>query len=152
MLAAAYGVAMRFWADPHGEKAEDGGHPIRPVPREADVRRERASCDEARPPTGLRTRCDCACQEGQPASHCDSAGDLLTPPFAQIPSPFVNPAAIDEAAVTDSRQAMHMDFANYTIGRLVPDRGNYQEAHRLSGSEVADRSPYVRPWLFGGVL
>ena len=54
---------------------------------------------------------------------------LLSPPFAQIPSPFVDPAEINEADVEDSRSAMHMDFANYTIGRLVPDRGNYQDAH-----------------------
>ena len=29
----------------------------------------------------------------------------------------------------DSRQAMLMDFSNYTIGRLVPGRANYQEEH-----------------------
>jgi hypothetical protein len=55
---------------------------------------------------------------------------LLSPPFAQIPTPFVDPAEINEADVEESRRVMHMDFANYTIGRLVPDRGNYEEGHQ----------------------
>ncbi|WP_298621450.1 hypothetical protein [uncultured Zoogloea sp.] len=55
----------------------------------------------------------------------DEATHLL-PPFSHLPSPFenmpqYNPAFIERA----KRAAIGMDFGNYTIGRLIPDRWNY---------------------------
>ena len=129
MLAAAYGVSMRFWADPHGEKL-----------RRAIVQFARSLVKEmfvANAPhatkhvlqRGYALGVIALARKINPRAIATRQVSLLSPPFAQIPSPFVDPAAIDEAAVEDSRQAMHMDFANYTIGRLVSDRGNYQDAH-----------------------
>ena len=49
----------------------------------------------------------------------------LEMPFSQIPSPFPNPSGITDKQVTEVEQSIHMDFGNYTIGRLIPNRHNY---------------------------
>jgi hypothetical protein len=129
MLAAAYGVAMRFWADPNGELFRTA---IVPFARSLVQQMFGANAPHATKHVLQRGYAAgviaLARKIGQRAIASRQV-PLLRLPFAQIPSPFVDPALIDEADVKDSRQAMHMDFANYTIGRLVPDRGNYQEAH-----------------------
>ena len=129
MLAAAYGVSMRFWADPHGEKLRGAIVPFaRSLVKEMFV----ANAPHATKHVlqrGYAVGVIALARKINPRAIATRQVSLLSPPFAQIRSPFVDPAAIDEAAVKDSRQAMHMDFANYTIGRLVPDRGNYQDAH-----------------------
>jgi len=51
----------------------------------------------------------------------------LSKPFAQIPPPFPKPQNIRKAAVAEGRAAIHMDFGNYTIGHLIPDRRNYDD-------------------------
>ncbi|MDO8630108.1 MAG: hypothetical protein Q7R41_06400, partial [Phycisphaerales bacterium] len=50
-------------------------------------------------------------------------------PFEHIPSPFRAPKAIEDSEVADAEGAIHMDFGNYTIGRLIADRGNYDDQH-----------------------
>jgi len=52
----------------------------------------------------------------------------LLPPFSHLPSPFANmpqyaPAVIEHA----KRAAIRMDFGNYTMGRLIPGRSNYDD-------------------------
>jgi hypothetical protein len=129
MLAAAYGVAMRFWADPHGEKVKAAIAPFaRSLVKEMFVPNAPHATKHVLQ-RGYALGVIALARKINPRAIATRQVSLLSPPFAQIPSPFVDPAAIDEAAVTDSWQAMHMDFANYTIGRLVPDRGNYQDAH-----------------------
>ncbi|UWZ36367.1 hypothetical protein Drose_35930 [Dactylosporangium roseum] len=39
--------------------------------------------------------------------------------------PAINILADSDPRVQDVRGAMHMDFENYTLGRLLPERGNY---------------------------
>ena len=51
----------------------------------------------------------------------------LKPPFKHIHLPFRNPETIDEKIIEEIKHTLHMDFRNYTIGRLIPGRGNYQE-------------------------
>lgn len=49
----------------------------------------------------------------------------LEAPFTQIPSPFPEPNLIADAQCADGHSTIRMDFGNYTIGRLIPNRGNY---------------------------
>jgi hypothetical protein len=65
---------------------------------------------------------------------------ILTP--RQAPSPFRPVSRIRKADVDDPEHAIHMDFGNYTIGRLVDDRGNYDFKHREYAGvrrQIADR-------------
>jgi hypothetical protein len=129
MLAAAYGVAMRLWADPAGRSLREAIVPFaRSLVRQMFV---------AGAPHGTKHVLSRGYALGvislarRISRHAIAFRQvpLLSPPFSQISSPFVDPNRIAEADVADSRGAMHMDFENYTIGRLIPDRGNYQEAH-----------------------
>lgn len=49
----------------------------------------------------------------------------LEPPFAQICPPFPEPEKIVDEQCIDGKSAILMDFGNYTIGRLIPGRSNY---------------------------
>ena len=129
MLAAAYGVAMRLWADPKGERVRTA---IVPFARSLVGQMFVANAPHATKHVlrrGYAQGVIALARRINPRAIATRQVALLRPPFAQIPSPFVDPAEIAEADVEDSRSAMHMDFENYTIGRLVPDRGNYEEAH-----------------------
>jgi hypothetical protein len=55
--------------------------------------------------------------------------ELLTPAEGHAPSPFRSAARIRKRDVEDPEHAIHMDFGNYTIGRLVSGRGNYDFSH-----------------------
>jgi hypothetical protein len=129
MLAAAYGVAMRLWADPNGEMLRTA---IVPFARSLVQQMFVANAPHATKHVlqrGYALGVIALARQINPHAIASRQVPWLRAPFAQIPSPFVDPATISEEDVKDSRQAMHMDFANYTIGRLVPGRGNYQEAH-----------------------
>lgn len=54
---------------------------------------------------------------------------LLNPRPDQAPSPFRPASRIRKADVDDPEHAIHMDFGNYTIGRLVEGRWNYDYRH-----------------------
>ena len=56
------------------------------------------------------------------------AANLLAP-SAQIPSTFTSDGSPDAAVAQAIGRPIHMDFGNYTIGRLIPNRRNYDEAH-----------------------
>lgn len=49
----------------------------------------------------------------------------LEKPFSQIPSRFPEPADITDEQVAEVERTIHMDFGNYTMGRLIPNRRNY---------------------------
>lgn len=51
----------------------------------------------------------------------------LSPPFAQIQSPFKDVTSVSIEVHEDIDHAIHMDFGNYTIGRLIPNRANYDD-------------------------
>ena len=50
-------------------------------------------------------------------------------PLTAVRSPFPPPRRIDEAEAEGAKSAIRMDFENYTLGRLVPGRGNYDYEH-----------------------
>lgn len=51
----------------------------------------------------------------------------LTAPFPNVPSAFVSDGTPDPAVSEAIGRAIQMDFGNYTIGRLVPNRRNYDD-------------------------
>ena len=53
----------------------------------------------------------------------------VIPDPGRAPSPFRDVGQILEADTTDGDNAIHMDFGNYTMGRLVTDRQNYDMDH-----------------------
>jgi hypothetical protein len=54
----------------------------------------------------------------------------LAPPYAHIRSVFPPIDQITDADIADGKSAIHMDFGNYTMGRLIVDRRNYDDEHR----------------------
>lgn len=54
----------------------------------------------------------------------------LLPPFSHLPSPFENMPQYDSAVIERAEHAaIRMDFGNYTMGRLIPDRSNYDDSN-----------------------
>ncbi len=129
MLAAAYGIAMRLWADPDGDSLREAIVPFAQslvrqmfVPSAPHATKHVLQRGYALGVIALARRIN-------PQAIASRQVALLRPPFAQIPSPFVDPTQINEVDVDDSRRATDGDFANYTIGPLIPDRDNYQDSH-----------------------
>lgn len=59
----------------------------------------------------------------------DEAAHLL-PPFSHLPSPFDSLPQYDSAVIERAKDAaIRMDFGNYTIGGLIPDRWNYDDSN-----------------------
>lgn len=51
----------------------------------------------------------------------------LTTPFPNTPSVFSRSASPQSAVIEAIGYAIQMDFGNYTIGRLIPNRANYDD-------------------------
>jgi len=129
MLAACYGVAMSLWADPRGDDLR------RELPEFANELVDKMFIPG--PPYGTRHVLmrdyalgivDLAIRIA-PKCIPTEKQSYLKPPFNQIPSPFPEAAKIEDDAVAEAKDAIHMDFGNYTIGRLIPDRHNYDFSH-----------------------
>jgi hypothetical protein len=56
-----------------------------------------------------------------------ASSKYLSPPFAQIQSTFKEMTSANNDVLEDTKHAIHMDFGNYTIGRLIPNRANYDD-------------------------
>ena len=54
-----------------------------------------------------------------------SASGNLAAPFPNTPSTFTSVDTTDSTVKDDIGRAIEMDFGNYTIGRLIPNRANY---------------------------
>ena len=129
MLAASYGVAMSMWADPIGDevRSELPGFARGLVTRMfLPTGQNRTSHvlmqDYALGITDLARRTDPNCIPKMQLRH-------LRRPLSAVCSPFPLPSEIDEAEVEESKSAIHMDFENYTLDRLVKGRGNYDFEH-----------------------
>jgi len=129
MLAASYGVSMRLWADPNGHGLREALVPfarrlIRAMylPNSLGATPHTLVNDYAHGVVSLARRVD---RNAIATQHVYHMAKTLTNP----PSPFRDISNLDPVLVNDARSAIHMDFRNYTIGRLIPDRGNYQDSH-----------------------
>lgn len=125
MLAACYGITMSLWADPQGDEMRkqlpDFANKLVDemfVPGAPYATRHVLMRDYALGVIDLAALVAPGCVPNDKLPY-------LMPPFDHIPSPFSKPTEIDDADATEVEDAIHMDFGNYTIGRLIPDRGNY---------------------------
>lgn len=125
MLAACYGVAMSLWADERGSNVRAA------LPAFANALVDRMFVPGAPSPTRHALMRDSALGvislAFRVAPGCVPERNLgyLKPPFDHLPSPFPPAAQIGDSGVTEAKDAIHMDFGNYTIGRLIPERRNY---------------------------
>ena len=125
MLAACYGVAMSLWADPCGDEMRRELPSFAAklvdkmfVPEAPHASRHVLMRDYALGVIELATKVAPGCVPEEKVR-------FLKPPFHHIPSPFPKATEINDDDVTAAEGAIYMDFGNYTIGRLIPDRGNY---------------------------
>lgn len=56
-----------------------------------------------------------------------TASRNLAPPFPNTPSTFASDGTPDPAVKEAIGHAIQMDFGNYTLGRLIPNRANYDD-------------------------
>lgn len=124
MLAACYGIAMGLWADPNGSKVRDG------IPAFAKLIAEQMLAPNAPYSTchaltrgyasgiiALAQKIDADCISAEIRSWLR--------PQIHLPSPFPAAADISDSQIVGAEYALGMDFKNYTLGRLVKGRSNY---------------------------
>ncbi len=58
-----------------------------------------------------------------------TASQNLAAPYPKIPSVFSGNATAQPVVTEAIGHAIQMDFGNYTVGRLIPDRANYDDTH-----------------------
>lgn len=126
MFAAAYGAALTTWSDINAVEMREA------LPKVAREIYQAMFAPGATHPTwhalyqqyclgtiAIARMVDPACLSVDEAAH-------LLPPFSNLPSPFENMPQYDTAVIERAkRAAIRMDFGNYTMGRLIPDRRNY---------------------------
>ena len=56
-----------------------------------------------------------------------NASRNLAPPFPNTPSTFASDGTPDPSVKEAIGHAIHMDFGNYTMGRMIPNRANYDD-------------------------
>jgi hypothetical protein len=124
MLAACYGVAMNLWADSRGKKVQEA------LPSFANQLVDAMFIKDAPHSTFHVLTRDYAlgvitlARKIQPDCINEGRQACLQPPFHSA-SPFPPVAQITDRQVAGAGAAMHMDFENYTLGRLIRDRSNY---------------------------
>jgi len=128
MFAAAYGAALATWSDINAVEMRET------LPRVAREIYYAMFVPGAPHPTwhalyqqyclgtiAIARMVDPACFSEAEAVH-------LLPPFSHLPSPFESMAQHDSGVIERAeRAAIRMDFGNYTIGRLIPGRSNYDD-------------------------
>ncbi len=130
MLAASYGVAMSMWADPRGKVVQAA------LPQLARDLARRMFLPLGRNRTAHVLVQDYALGitelARRTAPRCIPTKYLqyLRRPLKTIRSPFPSARRISEQEADKVKPAIRMDFENYTLGRLVPGRGNYNYQHK----------------------
>lgn len=128
MFAAAYGAALTTWSDVNAVEMREA------LPRVAREIYQVMFALGATHPTwhalyqqyclgiiAVARMVDPACLSQDEAAH-------LVPPFAHLPTPFENLPHYEPAVIQGAkRAAIRMDFGNYTMGRLIPSRSNYDD-------------------------
>ncbi|WP_404326472.1 hypothetical protein HA399_06345 [Cobetia sp. UIB-001] len=130
MFAAAYGAALTTWSDINAVEMREV------LPRVAREIYQAMFAPGATHPTwhalyqqyclgliAIARMVDPSCLSEDEAAH-------LLPPFSHLANPFQNMRHYDPAVIEAAkRAAIRMDFGNYTIGTLVPDRSNYDDSN-----------------------
>lgn len=125
MLASSYGVTMSFWAD---ESAYDLQ---KTLPKLANSLMEEMFVHNAAYCTHHTLKRDYAlgiielARKIDPKCIATDKLEYLIPPFSHFAVEFKNPDDIQESDIESVKNAIFMDFGNYTLGRLIPNRPNY---------------------------
>lgn len=130
MFAAAYGAALTHWSDVNAVEMREA------LPQVAREIYEAMFIPGGLYPTwhalyqqyclgtiAIARMVDPACLSEDEATH-------LFLPFSHFPSPFDALPHYDSVVIERVKDAaIGMDFGNYTIGRLIPDRWNYDDSN-----------------------
>lgn len=130
MFAAGYGVALTAWSDVNaGEMREALPKVAREIyhamfaPNATHPNWHALYQQYALGTIAIARMIDPACLTEDEVAH-------LNPPFGHLPSPFQRMSQYDPTVIERAeRSAIWMDFGNYTIGRLIPGRSNYDNSH-----------------------
>lgn len=123
VLAAAYGVAMRTYARDRRRFLKDSEELINFLKRVLSLSASGANVEH------VLVR-DYAEGILELVSHLSGGGGLAVPKTRRrLASIFPPVNKISKLVVERAKPAIHMDFGNYTLGRLLPDRGNYDYDH-----------------------
>ena len=124
LLAASYGVMMRRWSQSDAAFRAQSSNFARNLfdnmfAIDAQFSTSHAHMrDYALGVIDLARRIDPKCLASRPIR-------LLRPPFRHVGSRIPAGDMISDSECEAADIAIGMDFRNYTVGRLVPDRGNY---------------------------
>lgn len=130
MFAAAYGAALTTWSDVNAVEMREA------LPRVSREIYQLMFALGATHPTwhalyqqyclgiiAIAKMVDPDCLSQDESAH-------LVPPFAHLPTPFENLPQYEPAVIQGAnRAAIRMDFGNYTMGRLIPSRSNYDDCN-----------------------
>lgn len=143
VLAAAYGVCMRRWADPATATTMPGDMTalsqnvldlvLRPGAPHSTWHALTRGYAEGILQLLIKVR---------PRAVNAADRKLLTPDPARDPSPFRPARNIRKKDYEDADNAIHMDFGNYTMGSLFKNRRNYDDSHpgyKDIRKQIADR-------------
>ena len=130
MLAACYGVAMAYWVSPGGTTFHQA------IPHFARGLYEQMFAPDAQHSTAHALMQDYALGIIELALRVDP-GTLneeqlarTRRPLKQVASSFAEANAVTDLELEDVDRAFRMDFENYTLGRLVEGRANYDYSHK----------------------
>ncbi len=146
MLAACYGVAMAYWADPSGATFRQA------IPHFARGLYERMFAPDAQHSTTHALMQDYTLGTIELALRVDprtlNEEQLARTrrPLKQVESPFAEADAVTDLEFEDVDRAFRMDFENYTLGSLVEGRANYDYNHK----DYSDTRRQVR-WRVGNL-
>ncbi|MDO9486643.1 MAG: hypothetical protein Q7K25_11360 [Actinomycetota bacterium] len=142
-LAAAYGVCMRVWARMGPRSAfADGLARLGAQLLELVLRPDAPHSTWHALTRGYAIGVLQILVQLRPRALSRQDRTLLTLAPGQARSPFRPVGRIRRHEVEDPEHAIHMDFGNYTIGRLVDGRGNYDFRNREYAGvrrQIADR-------------
>lgn len=129
MLAASYGLAMRLWADPRGNSLREALPEFaRKIVRLIFLTAAPHSTTHTLMVDYARGLIELA-NKVKPRSIATQHLHHVHSPAVGARSQFVAPEEIRDQDVEVDSRALHMDFENYTIGRLIPHRRNYDNQH-----------------------
>lgn len=143
LLAAAYGICMRRWADP-AVATSIADHMVALSETVLDlILRPSAPHSTWHALTrGYAEGIVKLLIKVRPRAVKTADQRLLTPDIAHAPSPFRLARNIRKKDYEDADHAIHMDFGNYTVGTLFKNRRNYDDSHpgyKDIRKQIADR-------------
>jgi hypothetical protein len=128
MFAAAYGAALTTWSDINAVEMREV------LPRVArEIYQAMFAPDATHPTWHALYQQYCLgtiaiARMVNPTCLSEEEAAQLLPPFSHLPSPFENMQQFDQAMLERAkRAAIRMDFGNYTMGRLIQGRRNYDD-------------------------